>query len=117
MFIRLELRYLVLPIHIEDVLRLAGQALGYLGSISRRRTCGSLGVTETYVCPWARKDLRIRCMPHDGNLDQISVSVIGRKDDATKMNLARSEDVLFDRRLHEGRNLAKAARMKLNYSP
>jgi hypothetical protein len=78
MFIRLELRYLVLPIHIEDVLRLPGQALGYLDSISRRRACDSWDVTETYVCPWARKYLRIRCMPHDGNLDQISVSAIGR---------------------------------------
>ena len=31
MFIRLEFRYLILPIHIEDVLWLAGQALGNLG--------------------------------------------------------------------------------------
>jgi hypothetical protein len=63
--VRFELGDLVLPVHVENVLGRACQALGYLCILDVFRS-----MTQTYVLPGAGEDAWIRSRVVDRNLSR-----------------------------------------------
>jgi hypothetical protein len=72
MFVRLELRDLLLPVCVENVAVVASESLVDLGLSA----CVMVATTEVsaYVLPGTGEQLRIRSVVLRGNLDQISAA-------------------------------------------